>query len=97
MTSKVKEDRVLINTFEGCNLIPSYKEIFTGAHKTNSRHLLKENNQTSSLKYTYIEGHSSKPCIKHGTSEKYVNVHIQSVKTYYTATKADQVAIVMFK
>lgn len=50
-----------------------------------------------SLKYTYIEGHSSKPCIKHGTSEKYVNVHIRSVKTYYTMTKTDHVAIVMLK
>lgn len=38
-----------------------------------------------------------KTCIKHGTSEKYVNVHIQSVKTYYTVTKTDHVAIVMFK
>lgn len=91
------ENRVLTPTFEGCNLIPNYKEIFTWAHRTNSRLLLKENKQTCSLKYTYIEGHSSKPCIKHGTSEKYVNVHIQSVKTYYTVTKTDHVAIVMFK
>lgn len=59
--------------------------------------MVKENNQTCSLKYTHIEGHSSKPCIKHGTSEKYVNVHIQSMKTYYTVTKTDHVAIVMFK